>query len=383
MSRSDIMRPAIFAPHGGVDRQTYAPAKAAQGDGIPLPPAGSITRRRALGLLAAPCVIGAMAPTGVRAQQNRPLRIWSATDAMIIAPVLAAFRAAHPDVAIDYTDWETNALYHAVAGGRAGGTVPDLVISPAVDLQVMLVNRGYARRVRGVSGNVPSWACWREELFGFTQEPEVVVVNRARLGHLALPRSHAELADFIRDHRTTLAGRLGTYDIARSGIGYLLATQAAGLGPSHARLTEIMGQTGTRLFATTARQVRAVAAGEIWLATSVLGSYAQALIDQDDRAQMLMLEDYNRAIPRAVFSHRGGDNPRAAAAFVRFLLGASGQGALARAPGLVALDGPAGLSDPARNTLMPLQLGPGLLLWQDRLKRHQFIETWDGSIRRG
>nr|WP_176806822.1 extracellular solute-binding protein [Alloyangia pacifica] len=342
-------------------------------------PQGGPSRRDALLLLAAaPLVLGAALPGAARADAT--LTIWSATDAQIIAPILDAFRDAHPDISFRYRDFDTQALYSAVLASGPGGAAPDVVISPALDLQVQLVNEGLARPLPRRAVQAESAANWRGELFGFTLEPEVIVLNPAAFAALPRPRSHAGLADLIRDNPAVFAGRLGTYDIRRSGIGYLLSAQAATLGPDHARLTEIMGHTGTQLFETTADMVRAVAEGEILLATGVLGSYAAALVSADERAEILLLEDYNLAVPRTAFISRDATQPEAAARFIEFLLAPAGQAALARAPGLAPLTGPDWLSSTERASLLTLQPGPGMLLWQDRMKRQGFLADWVRSI---
>ncbi len=268
---------------------------------------------------------GLAAPS--RSQAAPPLVLWSATDSAVFARILDAFAGLHPGIAVDYHEIGTQALHRRLAAGT--GPLPDLVISPALDLQVALVNRGLAQPLPGRAPAVPSGTSWRGELFGFTLEPEVVLLNRAAFAGLPHPRSHAALATLIRDRGEMLAGRLATYDIRRSGIGYLLSSQAAGIGPGQARLAEIMGRTGTRLFTSSAEMFRATAEGEVLIATGVLGSYADALARHDPRTEILLMEDYNLAVPRSGFVHRGAARPEAAGRLLRFLLSAPGQDALA------------------------------------------------------
>ncbi|WP_240722870.1 ABC transporter substrate-binding protein [Poseidonocella sp. HB161398] len=328
----------------------------------------------ALGLAAG--LAGLAAPTRTRAAP--PLILWSATDTDVFARILEAFADVHPGIAVDYHEIGTLPLHRRIGAGME--PPPNLAISPALDLQVELVNLGLARALPGRAPAVAPGTSWRSELFCFTREPEVVLLNRAAFAGLPQPRSHAALAALMRNRGDLLAGRLATYDIRRSGIGHLLSSQKAGLGPDQARLTEIMGRTGTRLFATSAEMFRATATGEVLIATGVLGSYADALARHDPRTEILLFEDYNLAVPRSGLVHRGARQPEAAGLLLRFLLSVGGQAALADA-GLMPLSGPPGLTGAERATLMLLHPGPQMLLWQDRRKRERHLAAWADSIR--
>ncbi|WP_409996991.1 ATP-binding protein [Maritimibacter alkaliphilus] len=303
-----------------------------------------------------------------------PVTIWSATDTAAFLPLIEEFNRQHPEIALRYRSFETRTLHRAI---RDGAGEPDLVISLALDLQVDLVNRGLARPLPALPVGPASW---RRELFGFTLEPEVMILNTEVFAHLPEPRSHAALADLVRDHADVLSGRLGTYDIRRSGIGYLLSTQASALGPDHARLTEIMGQTGTRLFDTTGDMVSATTNGTLALAVGALGPYANAALRDDPRARLLLFDDYNLALPRTGFVHRDAAQPEAAEAFLGYLLSPAGQRVLETVPDLAPLAGPAWLTGRQRASLRRMAPGPGLLLWQDRMKREAFVEDWAHSI---
>ena len=64
------------------------------------------------------------------------LDVWSATDKTAMSAIVDGFTAAHPSIAINYTEYNTSELQEAVLAAREK---PDLVISSAMDLQVQLV----------------------------------------------------------------------------------------------------------------------------------------------------------------------------------------------------------------------------------------------------
>ena len=73
--------------------------------------------------------------------------------------------------------------------------------------------------------SLPDWANWRDEAFGFTYEPAVMVYNRDLVPELEVPRSRNDLIRLIREYPARYNRRVATYDAATSGIGYLFATQ--------------------------------------------------------------------------------------------------------------------------------------------------------------
>ena len=56
-----------------------------------------------------------------------------------------------------------------------------------------------------------------------TREPAVIVYNRDLVSPDEAPRSRFDLIDLLRPAGSRYAGRVATYDIEASGIGYLFA----------------------------------------------------------------------------------------------------------------------------------------------------------------
>jgi two-component system sensor histidine kinase TctE len=340
--------------------------------------------RAAATLLAfvATLVLGLASPDRAVAQT---ITIFSATDTPAMAPVITAFEALNPGVTIVYKEFQTVALHEAMMAGAT----PDVVISSAMDLQVDLVNRGIARRLDiAEAAALPDWATWRSELFGFTFEPAVIAYNAASFAPEDLPTEHRELANFIRDNASTLSQRIGIYDLRGSGIGYLFATQDAEQGLQAQRITEILGQSGVRTFCCTSDMIEATASGEISLAINVIGSYALSLAADDPRLGIHFLSDYNLVMARSAFVPKGAPNPDAAELFVRFLLSEDGQRVIATQsqliPILPVVDVDTRVLSRLRaqgGSFLPIRLGPGLLTYLDILKKNNFLEGWEASVR--
>src|SRR6218665_2671168 len=103
---------------------------------------------------------------------------------------------------------------------------PDLLISSASDLMIKLANDGHALAYDSpFLGRLPDWAHWRNEVFGFTFEPAVIIYNPGRISAEEVPRTHLTLAEMLETQTERFRGAIATYDIAVSGVGYLLASQ--------------------------------------------------------------------------------------------------------------------------------------------------------------
>src|SRR5688500_7208300 len=100
----------------------------------------------------------------------------------------------------------------------------DIIISSSVDHITKLANYCCAQAYSSPhASRIPDWAKWRDEVFGFTFEPAVIVYNRNLVPEGDIPRTHHDIVELLRTKPAAYDGKIGTYDIERSGIGYLFA----------------------------------------------------------------------------------------------------------------------------------------------------------------
>lgn len=354
----------------------------------PRPPAGP--HRKMAGLLGLALAIVMLMPGQILAAE-RVLLIHSATDTDAVAPLLRAFESTHPGIRVQYREFQTRELYDDMLQGR---TIPDLVISSAMDLQVDLVNRGLAQPVSlSHAANLPDWAQWRSELYGLTFEPAAIVYDPRAIPAGALPRTHQALVRYIRAHQAELSGRIGTYDVAVSGIGYLFATQDVVQGPQGYRLPEVLGRARLRQFCCTLDMLEAVAKGDLAMAINVIGSYAMAHARSRPNLRVALMDDYNLVMSRAAFVPRGAASPDLAAAYLDFMISPAGQRAMIRDTQLIPIripDGAEGDAEDIANLMhgyegsfLPIPLRPSLLTYLDGLKMRQFIDSWRDATQAG
>ncbi|KIC49872.1 substrate-binding domain-containing protein [Tateyamaria sp. ANG-S1] len=299
------------------------------------------------------------------------LRVLSSTDTDIFAPILEGFIARNPSVSIDY----------AVAGSADIVTLIedcpdcfDVVISSAMDLQLKLANDGLARRLPGLARS--SDTQWRQSLFGFTLEPATMVLNRAAFEGRKMPTTRQELIEALRAEPERFRGRLGTYDVRLSGLGYLFATQDARTSETFWRLMEVFGNLDARLYCCSGDMIDDLASGELFVAYNVLGSYTQTRPETLDKVAVITPEDFATTMMRTALVLDTTELGETAAALVAYLT--SGAWAAQDRPGFPLPS----LRDAEAQMLSVVSLDPGLLVYLDRLKRALFLEAWASALLR-
>lgn len=310
------------------------------------------------------------------------------TDIDLFAPLLEGFVAAIPELAVTYEEWGSNALAEAAAAAcRGEAASADVIISSAVDLQVQLVNDGCAQPHRSVPvSQLPPEAVWRDELFGVTREPAVIVYNRDLVPAAEAPRSRFDLIDLLRPQDSRYAGRVATYDIEASGLGYLFAFTDSQEATTFGSLIEAFGRSGAVATCCSAEIIDGVATGKYLIAYNVLGSYALDRAAADPRIAVVAPEDYTLMLSRAAMIPKGAANPAAAGLLIDFMLSEPGRAALAAKRLLLPLAPGAGpgadLPEHDASLYRPIPLSPVLLLGLDQQKRASFLALWRATFPR-
>ena len=306
--------------------------------------------------------------------------IQTTTDEAEAADLLAGFRSLYPGIAVRYVDLNSTELYERFLSEVAyGAGTADVIWSSAMDLQVKLVNDGYAQQyVPPEAASLPAWAVWRNEAYGVTAEPVAFVYNRHLLPEARVPRTHEALTRALTADPDTWKGKLAAYDPERSGAGFLFLTQDIQVTPRTWDLVRAMGQVGVKLYTSTGTMLDRVVAGEQVLAYNVIGSYALERAKREPVLGVVLPSDYTIVLSRIAFIPRTARHPSAARLFLNFLLSADGQRRLAaQSLGPARVDAQLGPA-PAdgRATLRPIQVGPELLTYLDQIKRARFIKQW-------
>lgn len=322
--------------------------------------------------------------SGVRADAAQVL-IYSSLDQRLAAPLIAAFQAQYPGTTVIYEDLLTGDIATRIeAETEAGGPTADLVFLSAMDLAVKLANDGYAREViLPAARDWPRWANWRDTAFALTVEPGVIVYYSPAFPD-GPPRTRAALIAWLAD---APAGRVGTYDIARSAVGFLLFARDQEHFFDIWDLVAAMGRAGTRIFPTSQQVIERVASGELWIGYNVLGSYAADQAAQMPDLGVVLPDDFIVLVSRVALIPRAARSPQAGTAFLSFLMSPEGQTLLAEELGLPAVSPEVtgsvsltALQAAYADRLRPVPVGPGLLAYLDQASRSRILTRWQAEM---
>ncbi|USU04445.1 ABC transporter substrate-binding protein [Sphingomonadaceae bacterium OTU29LAMAA1] len=344
-------------------------------------------------MLAVPVPTAAQRPAGyprsydalvAEARTERGVHVYGNADASAMATVIAAFQRTWPGVSVTYSDLESHDIYRrVVAETRARRPTADLVWSSAMDLQAKLINDGYAQSYQSPEKPaLPPAAVWKNMGYGVTAEPVAFVYNKRLIAPADVPHTHEAFERLLRARRAAFAGKVATYDPARSNVGYLYLTEDYAITRDTRSLLRAIAATRPLLSRTTGPMLDAVASGRAAIAYNVVGPYALTRARRDPRIGVVFPRDYALVASRVAFIARDARHPAAARLFLDFLLSRTGQTLLARQwllPVRTDVRAPRLGADRAR----PIRVGPQLLVNLDSIKRRRFLADWTAILSEG
>jgi iron(III) transport system substrate-binding protein len=318
--------------------------------------------------------------------------IYAATDTAAANPLIRDFEAVYPGVKVEYNDLNSTEMYNRfISEKAAGGGSADVLWSSAMDLQIKLVNDGAAASYASPEiPKLPAWAVFKNEAFGTTYEPIAIVYNKRLLTADDVPQSHADLVRMLREKADKFKGKVTTYDIEKSGLGFLLITQDSKLNPNFWELARALGAAGARFQSSTGTMMERISSGENLLGYNVLGSYALVRAKKDPAIGVVLPKDYTLIMSRVMFMSKTAPHPNAAKLWIDYLLSKRGQTIVANQSDLGAIRADvegeltaAGLAKSLGPSLKPIPVSPELLAYLDQAKRLDFIKQWQQAIKGG
>ena len=319
------------------------------------------------------------------ANAARMLYIHSAMDLESFEPLLEAFIALYPQVKVAYQDINTLELYHQTIKEKEAPQA-SLVISSAMDLQLKLVNDGLAQTYQSETTEaLPSMAKWRNQLFAFSYEPIVMLVNK-KLFPGPLPQDRQDLLRTIRQNELAMTARIGMYDIRKSGVGYLLVSQdARQADATWGRLLEAFGSHDVQTYCCTRDVIDDVASGKLVLGYNLLGSYASQRASQDSNLEMILPKDYTLMLKRVALIPKKAPNAADAGLFLDFILSEAGQEMMQRRGLLFPIQADvSSLNSPyiiqASGPTRTIELDQQLLVGRDYAKQKRLIQSWESAL---
>ncbi len=318
------------------------------------------------------------------AKKEGKLVIYGATDSKATQPLIRDFNALYPGITIEYNDMNSTEVYNRfISEAAAGGNTADVLWSSAMDLQIKLASEGYALPYKSVEApKIPGWAMWNDMAYGTTFEPAAIVYNKRLVTGAEIPQTHADFARIIAGEK--FKDKVTTYDIEKSGVGFMFMTQDAQDYPQFPALEQAFGAARVRVQSSTGTMLERISSGENLIGYNVLGSYALVRAKTDPSIGIVLPKDYTLILSRVLFINKAAKNVNAAKLWLDYMLSARGQTIIANESKLYAIradvKGETTSADLIKQigekNVKPIPVGPGVLTYLAPAKRMAFLKQW-------
>jgi len=345
----------------------------------------------ALGLAQVPAGYPASyADTIAAAKKEGKVVVYSTTDTAAANPLIKDFQALYPGISVEYNDMNSTELYNRFISERAaGGGSADVLWSSSMDLQIKLVSDGSAMSYASPEiPNVPAWAVWKNEAFGTTYEPIAIVYNKRLLTGDEVPQSHADMLRVFAQKADKLKGKVTTYDIEKSGVGFMLITQDSKHNPAFWDFAKALGTTGPRFQSSSGTMMERISSGENVLGYNIFSSYAALRAKKDPSIGIVLPKDYTLVMSRVMFASKTAKNPNAAKLWLDYILSKRGQTIVGNQAELGSIRADvegemtlAGFTKTLGASLKPIPVSNELLAFLDQAKRLEFLKQWQAAIK--
>jgi iron(III) transport system substrate-binding protein len=255
--------------------------------------------------------------------------------------------------------------------------------SSAMDLQMRLASDGYALKYKSVEASkIPGWAIWDDQAYGTTFEPAAIVYNKRLVDAKEVPQTHADFVKLIQQPK--FKDKVTTYDIEKSGVGFMFMSQDAKEFPKFLELENAFGEAKVRVQSSTGTMMERISSGENLIGYNVLGSYALVRAKTDPSIGVQLPKDYTLVMSRVMFINKGARNINAAKLWLDYTLSHRGQTVIANESKLFAIRadvaGETTSSDLVKqigqDKIKPVPVHPILLQFLGPQKRMAFLKQW-------
>lgn len=318
------------------------------------------------------------------AKKEGKLVVYGATDSKAVQPLVKDFNTLYPGIVVEYNDMNSTEVYNRfISEAAAGGDTADALWSSAMDLQIKLAAGGYAMAYKSVeAAKIPGWAVWKDMAYGTTFEPAAFVYNKRLVTGAEIPQTHADFARIITQPK--FKDKVTTYDIEKSGVGFMFMTQDAKDFPQFGNLEQAFGTAKVRVQSSTGTMLERISSGENLIGYNVLGSYALVRAKTDPSLGVVLPKDYTLIMSRVLFINKSAKHPSAAKLWVDYVLSHRGQTIIANDSKLFAIRADVTgettsselIKEIGEKNIKPLPVGPEVTDYLAPAKRMAFLKQW-------
>ena len=326
------------------------------------------------------------------AKKEGKVVVYSTTDTAAAGFLIKDFQALYPGISVEYNDMNSTEVYNRFISERAANAgSADVLWSSSMDLQIKLASDGGALTYASPEiAALPTWAVWKNEAFGTTYEPLAIVYNKRLLSGDEIPQSHADLLRVFTTKTEKLKGKVTTYDIEKSGVGFMLITQDSKYNPQFWEMVKALGVVGPRVQSSAGTMMERISSGENLLGFNIFNSYAALRAKKDPSIGIVLPKDYALVMSRVTFISKSAKNPNAAKLWLDYILSKRGQTIIANQSELGSIRADvegemtvAGYTKLLGNNAKPIPVSAELLTYLDQTKRLDFIKQWQAAMKAG
>lgn len=332
------------------------------------------------------------AQTIAAANKEGKVVIYSALDTKAAQPLIKDFSALYPNVKVEYNDMNSTEMYNRfIAEVASGQGSSDVMWSSAMDLQVKLVDDGQALAYPSPEASkLPGWAVYKSQAYGTTYEPAVFIYNKRLVTGDDIPQDHAGFAKLINTKVDKFKNKVTTYDIEKSGVGFMFVVQDTKYFAGMQDLEKGFGATSYKVYSSTGNMLEKVSSGEHLLGYNVLGSYALVRAKKDQSLGVVLPKDYTLVLSRVIFIGKAAKNPNAAKLWVDYILSQRGQKLIGSDVELFSIRNDvdaeytaASLNKQLGGNVKPIPVSSEIVGYLDQKKRLEFLNAWKATLAAG
>jgi iron(III) transport system substrate-binding protein len=231
---------------------------------------------------------------------------------------------------------------------------------------------------------------YRNQAYGTTFEPAVFVYNKRLVPADEVPADHTAFAKLIAAKADKYKGKVTTYDIEKSGVGFMFVVQDMKYFAGMKELVKGFGAASYRVYASTGNMLEKVGSGEHLLGYNVLGSYALVRAKKDPGLGVVLPKDYTLVLSRVMFIGKQAKNPNAAKLWVDYILSQRGQKLIGSDVELFSIRADvdaeytaAKLTAQLGSNVKPIPVAAEITAYLDAKKRLEFLAEWKALMAAG
>jgi iron(III) transport system substrate-binding protein len=260
-----------------------------------------------------------------------------------------------------------------------------------MDLQVKLVDDGQAVTYASPEvAKLPKWAVYKNQAYGTTYEPAVFIYNKRLVTGDEIPQDHAAFAKLINAKADKFKGKVTTYDIEKSGVGFMFVVQDTKYFPAMKEMEKGFGASAYKVYSSTGNMLEKVSSGEHLLGYNVLGSYALVRAKKDPGLGVVLPKDYTLVLSRVMFIGKAAKNPNAARLWLDYILSPRGQKLIGSDVELFSMRDDieaeytaAKLNKQLGGAVKPIPVSAEITEYLDSKKRLEFLGNWKSTLAAG